>query len=238
MTWVDLSGAFSYGSKLTSTQMQNLRDNIQAAFDKDSGAPVLANGYIVEAMYGASSVDRDALKQTIGSTSGSLSNGGSVDISGQDYSFMVNVYTADPQLYQTGYSTSQGDYFFRMGLYNASGGTENYAVRWRYITATDEPFIFALRNNLTKEIDFLWMSDDPPPGYWGLDKEPKDFIWPIIPNNKEDYNPEIIFKTKKDLLLEIRDIGKKDKKLEHEVLKDFELDKKNRLYVRKNLSMV
>lgn len=28
MTWVDLSAVFAYGSKLTSAQMQNLRDNV------------------------------------------------------------------------------------------------------------------------------------------------------------------------------------------------------------------
>lgn len=28
MTWVDLSSAFAYASKLTATQMQNLRDNV------------------------------------------------------------------------------------------------------------------------------------------------------------------------------------------------------------------
>ncbi len=31
MAWTDLSGAFSFGSKLTSAQMQNLRDNVIAA---------------------------------------------------------------------------------------------------------------------------------------------------------------------------------------------------------------
>lgn len=61
MTWVDLSGAFSYGSKLTSTQMQNLRDNITAAFNKDSGAPVLANSYVVEAMINNTAVTESKL---------------------------------------------------------------------------------------------------------------------------------------------------------------------------------
>ena len=50
MAWVDLSAAFGYGTKLTSTQMQNLRDNIAAAFAKDSGAPQLANSYVTNAM--------------------------------------------------------------------------------------------------------------------------------------------------------------------------------------------
>ena len=50
MAWVNLSGAFGYGTILTSTQMQNLRDNIAAAFAKDGGAPVLANDYVLQAM--------------------------------------------------------------------------------------------------------------------------------------------------------------------------------------------
>lgn len=50
MAWVDLSSAFGFGTLLTSSQMQNLRDNITAAFNKDAGAPVLANDYVVTAM--------------------------------------------------------------------------------------------------------------------------------------------------------------------------------------------
>jgi hypothetical protein len=57
MAWVDLSGAFGFGTKLTSTQQQNLRDNIAAAFNKDSGAPVLANDYIVNAMIDTGAVN-------------------------------------------------------------------------------------------------------------------------------------------------------------------------------------
>ncbi|MCG8044374.1 MAG: hypothetical protein N0C89_07920 [Candidatus Thiodiazotropha endolucinida] len=41
MAWVDLSTAFESGTTLTSTQMQNLRDNLQAMMDGDTGAPRL-----------------------------------------------------------------------------------------------------------------------------------------------------------------------------------------------------
>jgi hypothetical protein len=50
MTWVNLGAAFAFGTKLTSTQQQNLRDNIAAAFAKDGGAPQLAALYVVQAM--------------------------------------------------------------------------------------------------------------------------------------------------------------------------------------------
>lgn len=50
MAWVDLSSAFGFGTVLTSAQMQNLRDNISAAFAKDSGAPQLASNYVTSGM--------------------------------------------------------------------------------------------------------------------------------------------------------------------------------------------
>lgn len=46
MAWVDLSAAFSYGSKLTSAQMQNLRDNLTAIANGDSGAPQIQTAAI------------------------------------------------------------------------------------------------------------------------------------------------------------------------------------------------
>jgi hypothetical protein len=39
MTWTNLASVFGYGSKLTAAQMQNLRDNITALANHDSGAP-------------------------------------------------------------------------------------------------------------------------------------------------------------------------------------------------------
>jgi hypothetical protein len=39
MSWTDLASAFAYGSKLTSAQMQNLRDNVSAVANGDAGAP-------------------------------------------------------------------------------------------------------------------------------------------------------------------------------------------------------
>lgn len=49
MAWTALS--FSYGSKLTSTQMTQLFDNFTAFANKDSGAPVLENQYITMVMH-------------------------------------------------------------------------------------------------------------------------------------------------------------------------------------------
>ena len=57
MTWEDLGAPiFEPNTKLLSEQMRFLRDNIAAAFAKDSGAPVLANDYVVAAMIANDSV--------------------------------------------------------------------------------------------------------------------------------------------------------------------------------------
>jgi len=39
MGWTDLAAAFGYGTKLTSQQMQQLRDNIEAGLLGDTGSP-------------------------------------------------------------------------------------------------------------------------------------------------------------------------------------------------------
>jgi len=44
MGWTDLSAAFAYGSKLTSAQMQALRDNVIAVALGESGAPRIKYG--------------------------------------------------------------------------------------------------------------------------------------------------------------------------------------------------
>lgn len=46
MAWTDLSGAFGFGTKLTSAQMQQLRDNITAVANGDSGAPRIVNAAV------------------------------------------------------------------------------------------------------------------------------------------------------------------------------------------------
>lgn len=73
MAWVDLSAAFSYGSKLTSAQMQNLRDNLTALANGDSGAPqiqtaAIANGAVTygKLAYNAGNIQWHTTTGTIG----------------------------------------------------------------------------------------------------------------------------------------------------------------------------
>lgn len=103
MTWVDLSSVFTFGSVLTSTQMQNLRDNIAAAFAKDSGAPTLATDYITAAMIAANTVDsseivaaavgQGELKSTT-QLNTTVTAGVTVNLSGGEYAFLPTIKAA------------------------------------------------------------------------------------------------------------------------------------------------
>jgi hypothetical protein len=75
MAWVDLSGAFTYGTILESADQQALRDNIAAAFAKDSGAPTLANNYIENSMVGSDAIHSTQIKVADGSSGQDTSTG-------------------------------------------------------------------------------------------------------------------------------------------------------------------
>jgi hypothetical protein len=61
-SWTDLSSVFLYGEILTSAQQQQLRDNITAAFEKASGAPVLALNYVTTSSNNESMIDSHAIR--------------------------------------------------------------------------------------------------------------------------------------------------------------------------------
>jgi hypothetical protein len=62
MAWTNLAAAFAYGSKLTSAQMQNLRDNITALANGDAGAPLIQNSAL------DSGISASKLSTVVGST--------------------------------------------------------------------------------------------------------------------------------------------------------------------------
>jgi len=165
MAWVDLSGAFGYGTKLTSTQVQNLRDNIAAMAAGDAGAPE-----IVEAALGAAAVAQTILKTTTGEVS--VSVGAEVynetaAMPGGEYGFVPKVKGATTDIdfrglrendLTTSY-THPGACFYNNDVGNAHLG---YAQQ-RYVTASGEVFwIFILRDKLTKEISDIWCAPDHP----------------------------------------------------------------------------
>lgn len=272
MTWVDLSSAFSYGSKLTSTQMQNLRDNITALANGDSGAPELqtaayaddsvtnaklgplaidtaeiANSAVTTAKIAAANVNTTRLKTGSGNTSGSLSAGSSVNIQMQDYCFfpLIWVSTNLDDVYVHPYynATDPVDTTGRFRLHNSHGSSSrDYSARYRYVTASDRPFIYAVRNAFGKIIA-VWACEDPPIGYWGLNEKPHDFKPPIqqFENNKLIIPDDeiVIFDYDINEYKTIIERAQKDKKLLHEMLSDeYELMSGNKIFTRRNLSQI
>jgi hypothetical protein len=73
----------------TTTLFTRFRDNPIAMFEKAAGAPVLADGYVVEAMVGSGAISRAKLKSTTASQSVSVPAEGVANISaaGGDYTF-------------------------------------------------------------------------------------------------------------------------------------------------------
>lgn len=106
------------------------------------------------------------LSTSTGSTSGNLDTSGSgadLDLIVMNaYSFFPNVYTQDASVIMTGHTTNNVDQTSRFGLDNQNlSNSKNYAVYWRYVTASDpEPWVFVLRNKSTGEIRRVWESKD------------------------------------------------------------------------------
>lgn len=139
----------------------------------NSCAPVLANN----------SIANFKLHTATSSASGSLTAGSPVSITMHDYSFFPSIQTNGTGPFVVGGVTSGGD---TVGRFSIGGDTsDTYAVYWRYVTATDEPFLYAIRDRATGEIIHLWTSEDPPDSYKGCDATPEDFVPPIVIKNAD-----------------------------------------------------
>ena len=83
MTWVDQSSAFGYGSVLTSTQMQNLRDNLAAFAAGDSGAPqITSQGVLASNIVGQAEVKITSSYHDASGTSFWVNPGGQYSLGG------------------------------------------------------------------------------------------------------------------------------------------------------------
>jgi len=78
------------------------------------------------------------------------------------YCFAPNIYVDDPNLRVTGYNSEESDEIARFGIHNATQYGHNYAIRWRYITASNNPQIWIVQDPATSEIIGIWQADDPP----------------------------------------------------------------------------
>lgn len=136
---------------------------------------------------GAASIVNSKLKTAGANASGTVNFGVFVGIQGQDYCFAPNIYTAHSDVYLSGYGSSNADYVMRLGLYNNSVDTNApYAVYYRYITSSDQPFVYVIQKKKTGEVLQIWAAEDPPPQYWGCKATPEHFVPPIVMAGKPD----------------------------------------------------
>ncbi len=141
--WTDLSAAFAFGTKLTSQQMQQLRDNITALSEGAAGAPD-----ILEAAYGANSVDTTALKTGTGENN--QVGEGNVGPSGGTYAFYPEVKVTGGDGPMVRYTNTS---YSRSFACTVDTGSPTFFVQNRYVTASGEVFwIYFLIDKKTKKI--------------------------------------------------------------------------------------
>jgi len=209
----------------------DIRENFRAL--KEDGIVAIADSLVTKAKLKTNDT---------GSASGSLAASNDVSIEMQDYCFSPNIYAAtEKDVYVCAHETNTADTTARIGLSNSSGNTSSYAVRWRYITASDKPFIYAIQDKITGKIKHLWTCDDPPTKYWGLSEKPTNFIAPVIEKGMvmATMNEIVLFNQNKEFVLELNTKAVVDKKLPFEILSDgydFDTDKKS--FSSKNLKEI
>lgn len=197
MAYVDQSSAFGYGTQLTSTQMQNLRDNLAAAFAQDSGAPEFTGTAVIDQTNLKTDTEEETASQ--GDNSWGLYKFSSV---GQ-YGFYPQVKFAagasgpvEVQIYyQTGVIDSS--YVTSIAIFHNSGSSEDVYAQIRYVTASGEIFwLFILKDKETGKYIRMHACPDHPcicchdpeavhhPFFQAYDKEKHEIL--CIPLSKKE----------------------------------------------------
>jgi hypothetical protein len=126
----------------------------------------IGDGHITTPKIASGHITNPKLATGIASASGIFTAGQAVNFIGDAYQFCTAWVgsTREPlYLYETGSDPNN-----QIAKWNVQPvGAGSYWLRWRYITATDQPFIFILKNSLGQIIG-VWEGDDPPNHLWGL----------------------------------------------------------------------
>lgn len=164
MAYVDQSSDFGYGTKLTSTQMQNLRDNLAAFAAQDSGAPEMSA--VADA-----SIDQSALKTDTEEESGTIVSG-AVNVTLFTFS-SVGEYGFYPRtkwsavasdafvtIHDTASTTS---YVTTIAAQHETGVNRDFYGQIRYVTASGEIFwLYILKDKETGKYIRMHTNPDHP----------------------------------------------------------------------------
>ena len=229
-----------YDIKTSTGHTHNAKDakNIDLADDSVDSEHYVADS-IDEEHYAPSSVNLTALKSSGGSAVSTLANDARLDVTMQDYCFFPNMGSDLNSYFSVWmYGTiAASNYTGQFSIFNENASPRNYSIYWRYITASDEPFIYAVRDKGTGTVIGVWSCEDPPPGYWGLSEKPVDFEPPMIYTPALKNVEEIVlFKYPKAGYKELMDRSKADKVLITDMLTaDFDFNDESKLFTTKNL---
>lgn len=183
MAWTNLAAAFSYGAVLTSTQMQQLRDNIAAAFAKASGAPTLASGYVVNAMMASAAIKQANLSTSTATASHSGTPAAAYTVASGSYGMYPQLKISSGFGGTTGHAATMNDsttsglstsYQTLISLLAQAGAT--ITAQFRYVLSSppfdlgdgDIPlFVFALVDNGSGKVVGVTTAEVPPWAYNG-----------------------------------------------------------------------
>jgi len=215
MTYVDLSGAFGYGTKLTSTQMQNLRDNLTAMAAGDSGAPKVAQA---------------GLKTATGDINSAATSTTHHVRPGGQYGFLGQIMRPGNAENVSMHMLLGYDVAVEFESIVAMSGTNGnwYYTQWRYVTSSGEIYwIFYLRDKITKKLKHFWHAPDHP--CFGNSGKPL-----LVPHPWRNFDPvteEIIVVTLDKAELQnlyqkckINDETRADKSLSAVLYEEYEID--------------
>ncbi len=159
------------GSGLYNAGTNILKSNILDALD-GATSPSSSNPFIT---FNQNDVGTGELKTATGSFSGNVPNtGAGVTVTMNDYAFFprVNVTAGAAQDIRMGAAIgSTADTVGEFSLTNTTGTTRVSNVRWRYMTASDNPQLWVARD-ATGAIVAVWESEDPSVGVDGKELTP------------------------------------------------------------------
>ncbi len=181
MAWIDLSAAFAYGTKLTSTQMQNLRDNLTALANGDSGSPKIQTAAIdaLQVSYPKLKIGTQEQSQSLAPAATRL-----FTLTGGAFCFLPDFKsTAGTATWEARYFSGDpgtsyaGPYCFVKNTHGVI--TDTIFCRHTYVTSSGEVmWLFILVDKVTDEI--LGMSFAPDHPCFGHDVGPEKIPHPFL----------------------------------------------------------
>lgn len=197
-----------------------------------------AAGSVDQTAIGASAVGLGEVKTGTGTATALVAATNHVTVTMQDYCFFPNFCGTDIYFHMQNYHTTvTASYVAQCAVYNEHGGNQTYYMYYRYITATDEPFLYVMIDGDTGVAVGTWACTDPPPGYWGLDEKPQDFKPPLVssapPSNLQEI---VLFKYPSGQYRAILEKAATDNRPLHELIgEDYDYNTDKKLFVTKNL---